>query len=419
MSPLSNAIPGVCKPTVLVLASTFPRWKEDAEPPFVYELSSRLAAGYNVTVLAPRSPGAAKQEVWEDGLRIVRYPYFIPRLELLAYQGGILAKLRTQPAYYLLIPFFLLGQLLAILRLCHSQRFDVIHAHWIFPQGFLAIVAQKMLRQSSRIVVTSHGGDLYGLRGSWLTKIKQWVLSQASSVTVVSQVMRRDLATLTNGKIDCAVVSMGVALRQHFTPSPSVVRNPWQLLFVGRLVEKKGLNVLLKALPLLRDKWPEIKLVIVGDGPERGRLESLACELGLVDMVTFVGRKSNDETIDYYRKAGVFVMPSIVAADGDQEGLGLVSIEAMGCGCPVVASDLAAIQDVVIDRVTGLLFSCGSSQSLAETLECLFVDRELAERLSIAARDYVLQHYDWTEVAKAYGSILQEVQNVSQDIFSA
>lgn len=394
------------KPSVLVLASTFPRWQGDSEPPFVYELCTRLAQQCDVTVLAPRSAGAATSEIWDARLHVVRYPYFFSGLERLAYQGGILAKLRSNPAYYLLVPFFLLGQLWAILRLCRRQTFDVIHAHWIFPQGFLALLAKVILRSALPVVVTSHGGDLYGLHGNVLAKIKRWVLCRADRVTVVSQAMRRDVLDITQGQVDSQVVSMGVDLQCTFTPSSAELRRPFSLLFVGRLVEKKGLPVLLRAMQVLRPEYPEIRLTVVGDGPDRMLLEQLVMQLGIDDAVEFVGRQKNEVLMHYYRTASVFVLPSIVASDGDQEGLGLVTIEAMGCGCPVIASDLPAVRDVVVNEVNGLLFDAGNPLSLVAALRVIWSDELLAASLSESGRQSVLIKYDWSRIAKCYASIL-------------
>jgi hypothetical protein len=147
-------------PRVLVLTSTFPRWENDTEPAFVFELSRRLAASFDVTVLSPRTPGSKRQENMA-GLRVIRFPYFLQRWEKLAmHGGGILNKLKSNPLYYLMIPFFLLGQLRAVVGLLRSERFDIIHAHWLIPQGFVAALSLLITRQKIPLLCTSHGGDL-------------------------------------------------------------------------------------------------------------------------------------------------------------------------------------------------------------------------------------------------------------------
>ena len=130
---------------ILVLTSTFPRWKDDVEPPFVYELSRRLNSKYSVHILAPHASGTAAEEYF-DGMRVTRYRYFFPRWESLAYHGGILANLKQNPLRYLLIPFFLIGQLVALVRLLRNCRYDCIHAHWLIPQGLIAIIARLFVK---------------------------------------------------------------------------------------------------------------------------------------------------------------------------------------------------------------------------------------------------------------------------------
>lgn len=394
------------KPSLLVLTSTFPRWKGDSEPPFVYELSSRLTSDFNVTVLSPRCMGSAIDETWENHLRVVRYPYFFPRMEQLAYQGGILAKLKSDRRFFLLVPFFLIGQLLAMIVLCRKQRFDVIHAHWIFPQAFLALLATRVLRQSIPVVVTSHGSDLYGLRGRLLGAIKRWVLLRAQKVTVVSRAMRNDATEMISGRTDYDVISMGVDLLNVFTPGSYEARQSSRILFVGRLVEQKGIDVLLKAMPKVLLACPDANVTIVGEGPDRSRLERLAEESGISARVTFVGKKQNCDIADFYRSASVFVMPS-----RGREGLGLVAVEAMGCGCPVIASDLPSVADFLIDGVTGLLFTPGDHAELADMLIHLLHDRLGARELAEAARKYVIERYDWAVISQRFSRALIAAQN--------
>ena len=157
-------------------------------------------------------------------------------------------------------------------------------------------------------------------------------------------------------------------------------------------------------------EYPEIRLTVVGDGPDRQVLEQLVRQLGINGAVEFVGRQKNEMLVLYYRTASVFVLPSIVASDGDQEGLGLVTVEAMGCACPVVASDLPAIRDVVEHESNGLLFNAGNPLSLVAALRMIWSDERLAATLSESGRQSVLAKYDWSRIAKLYGTILAGIK---------
>jgi glycosyltransferase involved in cell wall biosynthesis len=399
------------RPKLLVLASTFPRWEGDTEPRFVESLSYELAATFDVVVLAPHCRGAARQELLSSGereLEVHRYRYCLDALETLAYDGGILSRVRRNPFRLLLLPLFLFAQSFAIVRLHREFRFDAIHAHWIAPQGIVAGFLRSWWRRMPPMLLTSHGGDLYALRGRMLERLQRWVIRRADAVTVVSQAMR-DLCVekgFTNDRI--VVQSMGVDLESKFTPG--VGETPRDgLVFVGRLVEKKGVSFLIEAVSILSERYPALKLTIVGDGPLRESLESLAVRLGVEEKVHFVGSVLNEDVPDYLRAAKISVMPSVVASSGDQEGLGLVAVEALGCGCAVVAFDLPAVRDTIIDGKTGLMAEPGSSADLADKIAILLDDEALCADLASEGRRYALGKFTWTAVGLSYTNIIAEL----------
>ena len=200
-----------------MLTSTFPRWEDDVEPPFVYELCRRLSETFSVHVLAPHAAGSAAEEQ-VDGIRVTRYRYFISHWESLAYHGGILANLKQNPLRYLLIPFFLLGQLVAVVRSLHNCRYDCIHAHWLIPQGLITIFARLFIKSVPPVVVTSHGGDLFGLKGSVFKRLKRYVAQRSAAVTVVSHSMAKMLRQLNLAESRIQVIPMGVDLHNRFVP---------------------------------------------------------------------------------------------------------------------------------------------------------------------------------------------------------
>jgi len=300
-----------------VLASTFPRWKDDVEPPFVYELCRRLSKTFSVHVLAPHASGAAVEDQME-GIRVTRYRYFFSRWENLAFHGGILANLKQNPLRYALVPFFIMAQLVVLIRLLNRCQFDCIHAHWLIPQGLIAITACLFMKSAPPVIVTSHGGDLFGLKGYVLNRLKRFVALRSAAVTVVSQAMRDVLQELRIADSRINVIPMGVDLRNRFVPA--VQRSASEaLLFVGRLVEKKGLKYLIEALPLILKKHPNATLRVVGDGQEKERILERILELGLGEHVEFLGAVANETLTKIYHSSDVVVFPSVVAGDGDRE----------------------------------------------------------------------------------------------------
>lgn len=396
------------KPRLLVLTSTFPRWRDDPEPAFVHELARRLTGHFDVTVLAPRAPGSQRLERM-DSLRVVRFPYFVQRWENLAtHGGGILSRLRVNRWNYLLVPPFLLGQLWALIRLLRRERFDMIHAHWIIPQGLIAVLGRVLSRRAIPLVCTSHGGDLYALRGKLLQGLKCRIIERSRKLTVVSSAMRNHVVGMGIPPDKVDVISMGVDLQQRFTPDPAVERNQHELLFVGRLVEKKGLRVLLEAMPDILAEHSGTRLTVAGSGPLESALRQQAQRLGIADRIEFLGMISQTELPDLYRRATLFVAPFLVAESGDQEGLGLVMVEALGCGCPVIASDLPAVRDVIRDGESGLLVTPGAPQALASAIIRLLDAPEQRRMLADQGRLHCSERFDWSTVAERYGPLLSD-----------
>jgi hypothetical protein len=176
---------------ILVLTSTFPRWEGDIEPRFVFDLCRYLSKMYEVHILAPHAAGAKLQETL-SGISVTRFRYFIPPVQSIAYEGRILTRLQQNPLRVIQVPFFLLGEILAISRLLKTHRFSVIHAHWIIPQGLAAVVATLNRKASPPILVTSHGADIYGLRHPFLGAVEHRKLPdlyRKSTITVIPSIV--------------------------------------------------------------------------------------------------------------------------------------------------------------------------------------------------------------------------------------
>jgi len=157
---------------ILVFTSTFPTFIEgDATPPFVYELSKRLAQkeGFHIVVLTPFRKGSKVFEE-RDGLRIYRFKYGFTSL----CEGGILPNLKKNKFLFFQVPFFLFFAFVNLAKIVKKEKIDIIHAHWIIPQGFISVLYKKLFRKKElKIICTSHGSDLFGLQNPFMKKIKK------------------------------------------------------------------------------------------------------------------------------------------------------------------------------------------------------------------------------------------------------
>lgn len=393
---------------ILVLTSTFPRWQQDVEPPFVFELCKRLTEVFEVYVVAPHAKGALEHEIMHN-IRVVRFRYFFERFETLCYEGGILSRLKVQPLRYLLIPFFMGFQLFATYRLIKTEKIALIHAHWIIPQGLVACLLRYMLRQPLAILCTSHGGDLFSLKGKFFRFLKRRILLNVQAISVVSSGMADEIKSICrpfNPVI--SIIPMGVDLQHTFVPSTAAKR-PFSLIFVGRLVEKKGVSYLIDALPAILEKFPETHLSIIGTGPEFEELNKQVANLQLSKHVEFLGAVSNIDLPRYYQQHQIAVFPFVIAENGDREGLPVVVSEAIGCGCCVVTSNLPGIEDIITNARNGLLVCQRNSASVSNAINELFSNPEKMEHYSSNYRDDIIEKQDCRSVADQYKNLLESL----------
>lgn len=391
------------KPGLLVLASTYPRWAGDHEPGFVHELCKRLAARFEVIALVPDAPDADPDGML-DGVEVIRYRYAPRALQTVVPGGGIVANLRRSRWKWLLLPGFMLGQYCAARRVLRTRKIAVIHAHWLVPQG---LIARRLARSHGvPYLVTSHGGDLFGLRGRVPTWLKQKVAADCAAMTVVSGAMRDEAARLGLRPPRIEVLPMGVDLQDRFVPAAHTPRVADELLFVGRLVPKKGLTHLLDALPAVIAQRPQVRLVIAGFGPEDAALRAQAGRLGIAAHIEFMGATPQADLPALYRRASLFVAPFVREASGDQEGLPVALMEALGCGCPVVVGNVAGVRDLLGEAADAVCVDPRDTQALAAKIVAALHDPVAAMRRAHTLRSVAASRVDWQRIADAYATLL-------------
>lgn len=386
------------KKKLLVTASTFPRWEGDTEPRFVLDLCAHMANEFDVTILVPAAPGAKNREKLE-GVKVIRYHYFpIHKWETLCYPGAIVPRIKEKKIRALLVPFLFISLYFHLFKLL--PKYDAVHAHWLIPQGIVQSFFKKPY------IVTGHGGDVTSLNKGIIKKLKIRCLKRASHVTVVSEHLKSKVQELTP-ELNPSVISMGVNTeklgKQYYVPNFFGQGDKKVVLFVGRLAEKKGVTYLIEAM-----KKVDALLIIVGDGPLRKELEEQAKIINNhenVEKIKFLGAKTHEELKEIYASSNIFVIPSVTAKDGDTEGFGLVMLEAMASGIPIVASNSGGIIQLIQDGINGLLCEEKNSLDLAEKINRLLYDDQLYTKLLENSFEAVVP-YDYKKIAEQYKKIL-------------
>ncbi|MBX2868034.1 MAG: glycosyltransferase, partial [Acidiferrobacterales bacterium] len=275
------------------MSSTVPVSEDSNEPRFVVDLCNLLSTQFELKLLTQNRPGSVLFERREN-IDIERYRYAPLFLEKLSENGGINNTLKQNPWYLFVVPFLLVSQVIAIIKQLKNWQPDAIHAHWIIPQGICAIVAKILSKSNVPIVITSHGSDVYGLKGKLLLKVKRWVIQRCTSYCVVSESMKRKVISDLN--IDRELINvlpMGADLSSVFSLDFKIQRKPGQVVFAGRLINIKGVPILIEAFTEILKRFPWAELIIAGEGPERPKLEQLIAKNNLESKVKLVGSVSH------------------------------------------------------------------------------------------------------------------------------
>jgi len=355
-------------------------------------------------VVVPDAPGADPGGEL-DGVEVRRFRYAPRRLQTLVNDGGIVANLRGSRWKWLLLPGFVLAQYREAGKVLHQYRVDAIHAHWLLPQGMLAWLLAR--GRDVPFVVTSHGGDLYGLRMPALGWLKRRVAAASTAMSVVSAAMLEEARAQGIRSPRMSVLPMGVDLVSRFCPDASTSRDDDSLLFVGRLVAKKGIRHLLDAMPKVVAERPSVHLNIAGFGPEEDALRRQANELGIAGHVTFLGATRQVDLPSMYRSAALFVAPFVREASGDQEGLPVALMEAIGCGCPVLAGKVAGIHELLGAYADDVVVDPLDTVKLAGRILEVLSRPEHARGQAESRRLALGRKVDWQVVADGYADWIE------------
>jgi glycosyltransferase involved in cell wall biosynthesis len=263
-----------------------------------------------------------------------------------------------------------------------------LHAHFATGPTQVAMLTHELL--GIPYSFTAHARDIFCDTPPALLRAE---MERARAVVTVSEYNRRYLQSRSrrlNGKVHC--VACGLDLSEFPFRAPRATSPP-SILAVARLVEKKGLGDLLEAADLLRREGHSFRVEIIGEGPLRSVLDARIAQAGLEDRVTLHGAQPHEVVRAAYERAAIFVLPCVVAEDGDRDGIPVVLLEAMACGVPVVSTSVVGIPELIHSGREGLIVPPNEPRELADALARLLVDVPLRERLARAARARIEQAY--------------------------
>lgn len=405
---------------VAVLAHSFPRFPGDTHGTFVKRVSEELALlGHEVHALIPFDPELREDP--DSPVTVHSFRYVRPeRWHRLGYSRTLHRDLGMRFAAWAQAPLYFPFAGRALRRLIEERGIELVHAHWILPNGFVAARATR--RSGVPYVASLHGSDVYmAERNPLFRRMARRALAGARHVTSCSPDLRdRLVEAARNGRSGAdpegadriSLVPYGADLPADGPTDPAAARRRMGLpedgrivAAVGRMVDKKGFAYLIEAAPAILGRRDDVRLVVGGGGDLLPALRARAGELGVADRVLFPGALSHPQVLDLLAAADVFVMPSVRDERGNVDGLPVVIPEAMAAGNSVVASDVAGIPLAVRHEETGLLVPEKDPSALAEAVSRLLDRPEEARALGAAGRERVAAELTWTAIARVHDGI--------------
>ncbi len=398
---------------ILCVTSNFPRWHGDSTTPFVLNLATGLTElGWQVDVLAPHAPDAKLFETFEK-VKVHRFRYCWPESQqTVCYQGGALVNLRKSAFNKVKLPILVFAQFIAMFSRLVVGKYDVIHAHWLLPQGFNAVLLGKLF--GLPVVVTVHGGDIFGLQGSLIDLFKKLVINWLSVITVNSRFTGDAVRKLYPDDCRIEKIPMGVLVGE-LTAEQKRLTNKFRsryrrgkgplIIFVGRLVDEKGIADLLESVALVVRDASDTSVLIAGEGQDRSKFEKLANSLGVADRCHFVGWVPSSEVRSYMAAGDYFVGPSRTAVDGWVEAQGLTFLEAMASGTLVIGTKLGGIKESIIDGETGFLVDEKNPEQIASVIVSSNGSESAVRSIKKSAKQFVEQNFSHELVASRFSAL--------------
>lgn len=385
---------------ILHIVTAFPRRAGDPIAPWLVELLQRLRArGHEIDVLTSSYRGLGDQD--HAGIRVHRFRYFPSRWERLTHEETAPDRMRRSPLYAIMPLFFLASGMRRARALARERQYDIVHVHWPMPMALLGWAARR--GGAMPMVTTFYGIELRWVQSrlpflGWLVR---WAARTSAQAVAISSYTARELRKFADVPIE--VIPYTAELPAP-TASAMGRASDRSILFVGRLIERKGVHHLIRALGSVRERAPA-RLVVIGDGPERSRLEQMARDAGVAEYVDFRGRVSNEELRQAYATTNVFVLPAVFDTRQDTEGLGVVLLEAMNYSVPVIASDIGGITDIVQHDRTGILVPPGDEPALANALSRVLTDAALSRTLGEAGRQRLHDAFSWERIVDRWEDV--------------
>jgi len=347
-----------------------------------------IKKGHSVEIVTSLYPKDLPRSEIINGIKVTRLPFRLPELSVLSF-----------------VKFFVRAIDCIISLLFFAKKIDLVNLHYISENAPYAIFISKVLRIP--LITNIHGSDieLFSLRNSFNKHLVRQTLLQSSCIISNSKSLLQTTCRIYGEELfdKAVVVGNGINLSKFGEFHPPLRSEHPYIIGIGRLETFKGFDLLLESFRLVIDRFPGITLVLIGDGPERERLEDLARALKLENSISFLGRIANDNALRILGGSEFLVSPS------RREAFGIVNLEAMAAQKAVIARDVGGVTSYLYPMKNGLLVKEQSPEPLADAIIFLLERPGLARQFGINGRKMIESKYTWEIIANRYLETFQSV----------
>ena len=389
---------------ILHVASSYPLSSGGTTAPFMEEMVTALARrGHELTVIAPHAEGF--EEGRRKGVNVMSAHYTpFQSLEIWGHGMSLDENGRLRRSAIAMTPFAMTSLGWQLRRELNRIDYDLVHLHWILPQGFLALLVPSKIP----VVVSMHGADARYVQGA-LEPLARRIVRRADAVVAASSTILGAITELAGAADKSHVIPhgadgslFGIISQEEARETLGVQADERLLVSVGRLVPKKGFSDLIEAIAVLDD--PDGRLVIIGDGPGRSGLQEQAASAA-PGRVTFLGEQSRVAVARWMSASDAVVIPS-TPLRGDLDSGPVVLMEAMAAGRPVVSTRVGMAPDVIEDGVNGYLVDAEAPQDLSRAINQAL---QRGPEMQAAARATFDRVGDWSRVAEDLETVYRQV----------
>jgi glycosyltransferase involved in cell wall biosynthesis len=391
---------------VLVVTSAYPKFDGDSTAPFMASIVEHIACkGHSMHVVLPEHRDWKRADV-EKGISFHPYRYSpVESWTPWGFGDSLEAGISLRRRLYALAPAVLVSARRACRRVVARENVDVIHAHWVVPNGTIALGASK--RRRIPLVITLHGSDIsLSERSRWMSSIARHTLAGATIVTAPSEdLLSRARALGASGDLELIPWGADPGKFQPDVEAAKLVRTRYGLaaddvlvVGVGRLVHWKGFRYLIDAVGGARSRVPSIRLVLVGNGDVRDELEARVRQLDLSQRISFAGMLPREGVAAHLAAADIVAVPSIHYG-GFVDGQPTVALEAMAAGRPLIVTRVGGLPQLVEEGQNGLIVEEQDADALADAIVELATDSGLRRRMGERSRRRIVESFTWEQVA--------------------